>query len=67
MNFQKYWIFPGSALKLGLNYNVNDKLNVFFAGGQMSKATIYQMHTYHIVMSQILELRMKTSHPWMSV
>ena len=38
MNFSKVLIFPGSALKLGLNYNVNDNLNVFFAGGQMSKA-----------------------------
>jgi len=36
--FSKVLIFPGSALKLGLNYNVNDNLNVFFAGGQMSKA-----------------------------
>ena len=36
--FSKVLIFPGSALKLGVNYNVNDNLNVFFAGGQMSKA-----------------------------
>ena len=36
--FSKVLIFPGNALKLGLNYNVNDNLNVFFAGGQMSKA-----------------------------
>ncbi len=36
--FSKVLIFPGSALKLGLNFNVNDNINVFFAGGQMSKA-----------------------------
>ena len=36
--FSKVLIFPGSALKLGLNYNLNDNINIFFAGGQMSKA-----------------------------
>ena len=36
--FSKVLIFPGSALKLGFNYNLNENLNLFFAGGQMSKA-----------------------------
>ena len=36
--FSKVLIFPGSALKLGFNFNVNDNINVFFAGGQMEKA-----------------------------
>ena len=36
--FSKVLIFPGNAFKLGLNFNVNENLNVFFAGGQMSKA-----------------------------
>ena len=36
--FSKVLIFPGNALKLGLNYNVNENLNVFLAAGNMSKA-----------------------------
>lgn len=36
--FSKALIFPGNALKLGINYNVSDNLNVFLATGQMSKA-----------------------------
>ena len=36
--FSKVLIFPGSALKLGVNYNLSDNINLFFAGGTMSKA-----------------------------
>ena len=36
--FSKVLIFPGNALKLGFNYNVNENLNVFLAAGNMSKA-----------------------------
>ena len=36
--FSKVLIFPGNALKVGFNFNVNDNLNLFLAGGQMSKA-----------------------------
>ena len=36
--YSKVLIFPGNALKLGFNFNVNDNLNVFLAAGNMSKA-----------------------------
>ena len=36
--FSKVLIFPGNALKLGFNFNVNEDLNVFLAAGNMSKA-----------------------------
>ena len=36
--FSKVLIFPGNALKLGFNFNVNENLNVFLAAGNMSKA-----------------------------
>ena len=36
--FSKVLIFPGNALKLGFNFNVNENLNMFLAAGNMSKA-----------------------------
>ena len=36
--YSKVLIFPGNAMKLGFNFNVNDNLNVFLAAGNMSKA-----------------------------